>query len=96
MVKLTIEQVRHVARLARLTLTAEEELRYARQLSAILDHAEQLGEVDTSGVEPTAHALGFSETLREDEVRPSLDPAKALANAPATSGTAVAVPKIIE
>ena len=94
--KLTVEQVRHVATLARLSLTPEEEERYATQLSAILDAVAQLQELDVSGVEPTSHATLASSLLREDVARPSLPPEKGLANAPAKVGTSFAVPKILE
>jgi aspartyl-tRNA(Asn)/glutamyl-tRNA(Gln) amidotransferase subunit C len=91
--KLTVEQVRHVATLARLSLSSEEEERYGTQLSAILDAVQEL---DVSGVEPTSHASLASSLLREDVTRPSLPPEKALANAPARVGTSFAVPKILE
>jgi aspartyl-tRNA(Asn)/glutamyl-tRNA(Gln) amidotransferase subunit C len=94
--KLTVEQVRHVATLARLSLTPEEEERYATQLSAILDAVAQLQDLDVSGVEPTSHASLASSLLREDATRPSLPPEKALANAPAKVGSSFAVPKILE
>jgi aspartyl-tRNA(Asn)/glutamyl-tRNA(Gln) amidotransferase subunit C len=94
--KLTVEQVRHVATLARLSLTPEEEERYATQLSAVLEAVAQLQELDVSGVEPTSHATLAASLLREDVMRPSLPPDKALANAPARVGTSFAVPKILE
>lgn len=94
--KLSLEQVRHVANLARLSLTAEEEQRFAGQLSAILDAVEQLKSVDTERVEPTSHASLAEAILREDVVLPSIDPQKALANAPERVGTSFAVPRIIE
>jgi aspartyl-tRNA(Asn)/glutamyl-tRNA(Gln) amidotransferase subunit C len=94
--KLTVEQVRHVATLARLSLTPQEEERYATQLSAVLEAVAQLQELDVSGVEPTSHATLAASLLREDATRPSLPPDKALANAPARVGTSFAVPKILE
>ncbi|HVG59149.1 MAG TPA: Asp-tRNA(Asn)/Glu-tRNA(Gln) amidotransferase subunit GatC [Hyalangium sp.] len=94
--KLTIEQVRHVATLARLSLSPEEEQRYATQLDAVLDAVAQLQELDVSNVEPTSHATLASSLLREDVTRPSLPSEKGLANAPAKMGTSFAVPKIIE
>jgi aspartyl-tRNA(Asn)/glutamyl-tRNA(Gln) amidotransferase subunit C len=94
--KLTLEQVRHVANLARLSLSPEEERRYTTQLSAILEAVEQLQALDVSGVEPTSHATLAESLLREDALRPSLPPEAALANAPARVGTAFAVPKILE
>jgi aspartyl-tRNA(Asn)/glutamyl-tRNA(Gln) amidotransferase subunit C len=69
-VKLSLEQVRHVAGLARLQLSSEEEQRYQGQLSAILDAVEALGRLDTSNVEPTSHASLGEQTLRADEVKP--------------------------
>jgi aspartyl-tRNA(Asn)/glutamyl-tRNA(Gln) amidotransferase subunit C len=94
--KLSVEQVRHVATLARLSLSPGEEERYAGQLSAILDAVAQLQELDVSGVEPTSHASLAASLLREDVARPSLPPERALANAPARGGTSFAVPKILE
>jgi len=94
--KLSLEQVRHVARLARLTLSPAEEERYARQLGEVLGYVEALSEVDTASVVPTAHAAELPTPMRDDVVVPSLDPATALAHAPARSGTAVAVPRIID
>ena len=93
---LTPEQVRHVAALARLSLTPEEERRYTTQLSAILEAVEALQALDVSGVEPTSHATLAGSLLREDAPHTSLPPEVALANAPARVGTAFAVPKIIE
>ena len=94
--KLSLEQVRHVAQLARLALTPEEELRYQEQLSAILEAMEQLNALDTQNVEPTSHASFGDSLLREDRVKPSLGAEVAVANAPARVGTSFAVPKILE
>ena len=95
---LSVDDVRHIAALARLQLTPEEEPRMAAQLSAILDYVRQLEELDVSGVEPMTHALAAGEDtpLREDEVLPRLPPEQALANAPAREGTTFKVPRIIE
>ena len=93
---LTQEEVRHVAGLARLSLSEEEETLMRTQLSAILDAVAELSGVDTSTVEPTSHAT-LAETLwRPDERRPSLKPDEALGNAPVRVGTSFAVPRIIE
>jgi len=67
---LTLEEVRHVAGLARLSLSAEEETLMRTQLSAILDAVNELSKVDTSAVEPTSHAAGEVSPWRTDEVRP--------------------------
>ena len=93
---LPLEQVRHVARLARLKLSPAEEERYSRQLGEILGYVKALEEVDTSSIAPTAHAAEFPNPMRDDVVARSLDPAAAVANAPQKSGTAIAVPRIIE
>jgi aspartyl-tRNA(Asn)/glutamyl-tRNA(Gln) amidotransferase subunit C len=93
---LTLEQVRHIARLARLRLTAEEERRYAEQLSAILDYAERLKRVDTADVPPTAGVQDLEAPLRPDTPRPSLPRERALANAPATADGMFLVPPILD
>jgi len=94
---LTREEVRRIARLARLELAPEEEARLAQQLSAILDYVKQLEALDVSGVEPMTHALAEGAVpLREDQVAESLAPEAALANAPARAGTCFQVPRIIE
>jgi aspartyl-tRNA(Asn)/glutamyl-tRNA(Gln) amidotransferase subunit C len=94
--KLSREQVRHVAALAHLGLTEEEEARVQEQLSAILEAMEMLRELDTADVEPTSHAVSEVAGWREDEVRPSLLPEESLGNAPARVGTSFAVPRILE
>jgi aspartyl-tRNA(Asn)/glutamyl-tRNA(Gln) amidotransferase subunit C len=93
---LSLEQVRHVAELARLALTPEDEVRLGTQLSAILTAMEALRGVDTEGVEATSHVWAEAAPLREDSPRPSLGAKAAVANAPAKLGTRFAVPKVIE
>ena len=100
----TIEDVRRVAELANLELTADEEPRMQRDLNAILGHIAELNELDTKDVLPMAqvgemlggprHAHG--ETLRQDVVAPSLDRAAVMAAAPETDGRFFKVPKVIE
>jgi aspartyl-tRNA(Asn)/glutamyl-tRNA(Gln) amidotransferase subunit C len=80
--KLTIEEVRHVAELAKLKLSDAEVDSFADQLSAILDYAQQVQEVDTSAVPPTPYVLPLVNVMDADEPRPSFDNAVALANAP--------------
>ncbi len=94
--KLPLEQVRHVAGLARLSLSSEEEERYREQLSVILGAVESLRELDTEGVEPTAYAAFGESLLRDDLVRASLGVERAVANAPDSSGGSFSVPKVIE
>jgi len=76
------EEVERIAHLARLSLTEDERDLFSRQLTAVLQYAEQLREVDTEGVEPTSHPLALSTPLRTDDVRPSLARTAALAGAP--------------
>jgi aspartyl-tRNA(Asn)/glutamyl-tRNA(Gln) amidotransferase subunit C len=94
--KLSREQVHHVATLAHLALTPEEEARMQEQLSAILEAVETLRELDTSSVEPTSHAASAVEGWREDKVAPSLSVEQALGNAPERVGTSFSVPRILE
>jgi aspartyl-tRNA(Asn)/glutamyl-tRNA(Gln) amidotransferase subunit C len=90
------DQVKQVAKLARLALTPEEMERFTQQLSQILSYVEKLNELDTSGVEPTSHVMSLSNVFREDQARPSLPADQALANAPEREGSFFRVPKIIE
>jgi aspartyl-tRNA(Asn)/glutamyl-tRNA(Gln) amidotransferase subunit C len=94
--KVSDKEVRHVANLARLTLGADELARMQRDLSSILGYVEKLGELDTSDVPPTAHAVELPTTLRPDEPRAGLPVEKALGNAPERLGDGFGVPKIIE
>jgi aspartyl-tRNA(Asn)/glutamyl-tRNA(Gln) amidotransferase subunit C len=80
--KLNSEEVRHVARLARLGITDDEVEKFRGQLSAILENFEILEPVDTTEVEPTAHCVPIHTVLREDEARPSLSSEDILSNAP--------------
>ncbi len=86
----------HVAKLARLALTLEEKAEYARQLGDVLHHIEQLGKLDVSQVEPTAHAFAVDNVWAEDIARPGLPVDRALQNAPAHRDHMVVVPKVIE
>jgi aspartyl-tRNA(Asn)/glutamyl-tRNA(Gln) amidotransferase subunit C len=100
----TIDDVRRVAELANLELTAEEEPRMQRDLNAILGHIAQLNELDTIGVPAMAQVAEMlggllqdrGEALREDTVKPSVDRAKVMAAAPETDGRFFKVPKVIE
>jgi aspartyl-tRNA(Asn)/glutamyl-tRNA(Gln) amidotransferase subunit C len=90
------EDVEHVAELARLELTAAEKEQFISQLNNILTYIEKLNELDTTDVEPTSHVIPMSNVFRDDEVRPSLDRAKVLRNAPQESHFFFKVPRIIE
>jgi aspartyl-tRNA(Asn)/glutamyl-tRNA(Gln) amidotransferase subunit C len=95
-VKITLAEVEHVARLARLALGADEKDRMRSQLDAILGYVEQLRRVDTTGVEPNAHVLPLVNVMREDEVRPSYPAEAMLANAPDADAGQFRVPRILE
>lgn len=79
---LTREQVTHVAELAKLGLTDEEMDQFGEQLSAILEYAEKIQELDTEAIPPTASVLDVQNVMRDDEVRPSMSREDVLANAP--------------
>ena len=79
---LTRTQVQHIAELAKLKLTAEEVDRMIQQLSAILDHAARLQELNTDAIPPTASVLSLQNVMREDRVAPSIPREDVLANAP--------------
>lgn len=93
---LTLEEIEHIAALARLRLTDEEKARYREQLSAVLDYMTKLRQVDTSAIEPTATVLPLRTVLRPDAVRPSLTLAELLANAPAAEADMFRVPPVLE
>ncbi len=88
--------VKYVAHLARLSLTAEEEQKIGAQLGDVLAYIEKLKEVDVTGVEPTAHPFPLVNVVRPDETRPSLPHAEAMRNAPAEGKGLFMVPKIVE
>ncbi|HEY4010085.1 MAG TPA: Asp-tRNA(Asn)/Glu-tRNA(Gln) amidotransferase subunit GatC [Acidobacteriaceae bacterium] len=104
MSSVTIDDVRHVAELASLELTPEELPALAKDLNAVLGYIAQLNELDTRDVPPMAQvseALGLApalhgETLRPDEVQPSIDRADVMREAPETDGRFFKVPKVIE
>jgi aspartyl-tRNA(Asn)/glutamyl-tRNA(Gln) amidotransferase subunit C len=88
--------VAHLANLARLSLSAEEERRLSGQLADILAYFEKLKQVDVTGVEPMAHAVPRVNVTRPDVVIPSLPTPEALRNAPAQANGLFVVPKIVE
>lgn len=99
----SLEDVRRVAELAQLELTSDEETRMQRDLSAILGYVQQLNELDTAQVEPLAQIAELlpgaeqnNASLREDEVRASLDRKRVMASAPVADESYFKVPKVIE
>jgi len=90
------KEIEHVARLARLTYTPEEIELFTHQLNAILNYFEQLKELDTTGIEPTSHAIPLSNVFKGDDVQDSLPVDATLSNAPDKKKDSFRVPKIIE
>jgi len=88
--------IAYVARLARIDLSAEELQRYGDQLGVILEHAARVQQLPTEDVVPTAHPLQMVNAFRPDEVRPSLDRAVVLEQAPATEDGYIRVPPALE
>lgn len=94
--KITREEVAHVARLARLEMSDTEMDQFTGQLNAILQYAGKLNEIDTKDIRPTAHVLPLQNVFREDKTRPCLENDKALANAPEAKDGMFRVPRVIE
>ena len=91
---ITIKDVEHVAKLARLALSEEEKEKFAPQLNSILEYVNALNEVDTTGVEPMAHSIKISNVMREDEVKQDFSREEMLKNAPEEEDGFFRVPKI--
>jgi len=94
--RLSQQEVEHIALLSRLKLTDEERERMTTQLNDIMRFFEQLGELDTSDVEPTSHVIPMSNVLRADEARPSLPVEDVLESAPERVGDTFRVPRVVE
>ena len=88
--------VRRVAELAKIALTAEEEVRLSGEMEEILDFARQLQQLDVEGVPQTQHILDIANVLREDDVQPSLAQDAVLSAAPAREDIFIAVPRTVE
>lgn len=93
---ISVDEVRHIANLARLRLTPAEERRYAEQLSAVLDYAARLKELDTEHIPPTSSVLPFDAPLRADDPRPCPPRTRILSNAPDQEDGMFRVPPVLE
>jgi len=91
---ITIKDVEHVAKLARLELTEEEKAKYAKQLGDVLMYVEQMNEVDTSNVKPLAHSVDFCNVMREDKIHYDCTKEALMKNAPEEENGYFKVPKI--
>ena len=94
--KITLEQVLHVAKLARLSLSDDEARQMQAQLDAILEYMEGLDELDVSDVPPTFHSIPMDAPLRQDVVERCSDRAETLAGAPQSESGGFAVPLVLE
>lgn len=94
--KISREEVTHVARLARIDLTEDEITRYSEQLSNLFDHFENLQQVNTDDVPPTAQSIDLRSVMRDDAVLPSLSPEEVLANAPHREENSFRVRPVLE
>jgi aspartyl-tRNA(Asn)/glutamyl-tRNA(Gln) amidotransferase subunit C len=93
---ITIKDVEHVAKLARLVLNESEKQQFTGQLNAILKYAEQLEQLNTDDVLPTSHAMPLVNVMRKDEAKPSLPLEKVLLNAPDEEDGQFKVPAVLE
>ncbi len=93
--KITKDEVMHVANLARLDMDEASIDKFAGQIGTILEYVEVLNRVDTQGVTPTSHAISLTNVLREDREQKTLERDKALANAPQKEDGNFVVPKVI-
>jgi len=94
--RLTLQEVEHIAELARLTLTEQEFEQYREQLSAILDYAQSLKDLDTAGILPTSSVLPNRSALREDEIMAGLTTSQVLKNAPKHQDSQFKVPPVMQ
>jgi aspartyl-tRNA(Asn)/glutamyl-tRNA(Gln) amidotransferase subunit C len=94
--KIDEAMVRHIGRLARLNLSDEEVARFGAQLESVLAYMDKLSEVDTTGVEPTAHPLPVCNVFREDAPAEPIGVDRALANAPMKETPYFRVPKVLD
>jgi aspartyl-tRNA(Asn)/glutamyl-tRNA(Gln) amidotransferase subunit C len=96
MSRISVDQVKYVANLARLAITEEEANKFTKQLDNIISFAEQLNELDTENVEPTAHVLEIKNVMREDKAQQGLHREEVLKNAPEHQDGQIKVPGIME
>ena len=96
MSRISVENVKHVAHLARLAITDQEAEKFQKQLDAIVTFAEQLNESDTTNVKPTTHVLDMKNIMREDVPEKGLPVEEVLKNAPDHKDNQIRVPAVLE
>lgn len=94
--RITDEEVKHIAKLSRLYLSDKEIITFREQLSSIIEYVEQLNSLDTSNIKPTSHVIPLKNVMRDDFLAGSLDRESALQSAPDATDKFYRVPKIIE
>ena len=94
--KITVSEVRHVARLARLKLDTDELALFQKDLNSILEYMDMITEIDTSGITPTIHTTTIMNVMRDDAIKDSQERSEALSNAPKHKNGNIVVPKVIE
>lgn len=91
----TIKEVEHIAKLAKLEFSEAEKEKFTHQLNQILSYVEQLNKLDTGKVEPLSHVIELANVFREDEAKAGITTEEALKNAPAKTEQFFKVPKVI-
>ena len=94
--KISEDEVRHIASLARLKFDDSEVAEYTKDLASIVEFAETLNEIDVTDVKPTAHTLDIHNIFRKDEMHDSYDREKLLQNAPTKAAGCISVPQVVE
>ena len=90
------QEVRHIAKLAKLSLSDAEVEKYSKELGQIAEFVAELNEVDITGVSPTAHVVDKKNVFRKDEMKDSYDREKLLQNAPTKAAGCISVPQVVE
>lgn len=92
---ISVQEVQHLAKLAKLSFSEDELAKIAKELDEIVGYVEQLKELNVEGIAPTSHVLDLANVFREDKVEPALPVEEVLRNAPATNHGYFSVPKVI-
>ena len=93
---LTTKEIKHIAKLARLELTAEEEEKFSRQISSILEYVEKINKLDTKSIEPISQITGLENAVREDDIIDSVIQSDILKSAPDRDGNLFKVKSVFE
>lgn len=94
--RLSREDIEHVAYLSRLELSEDEKDKLAGHINRLLGHFEKLQMLDTEGVEPTSHVVPVHNVFRDDEVKPSLNPEEVVSNGPEVAENCFVVPRVVD